>query len=195
MVWEHYMNKIQKYARFLELFCLIIVLPLLILSFLYKWFGGDIPIYQDISDCAKKVTLYTGLSFFYPTTPSAPSTIMTRVLAALTDGISLCLFLWGCFSFIKLLRFYEQGELFSLNTMSLLNKLSRIAFAWTLYEPIKFTLLSFITSASSHNGIRIISLGVTSNDIFHIFIVGFFLVITSLMHEAYELKNENDLTV
>ena len=157
-----FMNKIQKYAHFLELFCLIIVVPLLVLSFLYKWFYGDIPVYHDIADCAKKVTVYTGLSLFYTATPLLPSTkIITRLLAALIDGISLGLFLWGCFSFIKLLRLYKQGELFSHNTMSLLNKLSRIAFAWTLYEPIKFTLLSFVTTASIHNGIRIISLGIT----------------------------------
>lgn len=190
------MKKIKKYARFLELFCLFVIIPLLILSFLYKWFYGEIPVYHDIADCAKKVTMYTGLSIFYPATQSANSTpIMTRMLAAFIDSISLGLFLWGCYCFINLLRYYKQGELFSLNTMSLINKLSRIAFAWTLYEPLKFTLLTFVTTASLHNGMRIISLGLTSNDVFHIFIVGFFLVITSLMHEAYELKNEHDLTV
>lgn len=190
------MNKIQRYARFLEIFCLVIVVPLLVLSFLYKWFYGDIPVYLDIADCAKKVTVYTGLSFFYTATPLLPSTTMvTRLLAACIDGVSLGFFLWGCLTFIKLLRLYKRGELFTLNTMALLNKLSRIVFVWTLYEPIKFTLLSFVTTASLHNGVRIISLGLTSNDIFHMFIVGFFLVITSLMHEAYEIKNEHDLTV
>lgn len=35
----------------------------------------------------------------------------------------------------------------------------------------------------------------TSHDIIHLFIVRFFLIITSLMQEAYDLKNEHDLTV
>jgi len=73
--------------------------------------------------------------------------------------------------------------------------MSKIIFAWAVYEPLKFTLLSIVTILSNQEGQRVIALGFTSNDVINIFVVGFFLIITSLMHEAYELKSENDLTI
>ena len=190
------MSTIKAYARFLEIFCIVLVIPISSVSFIYKWFGGNIPIYYDIADCSKKVTVYTGLSFVYKSAPSQTAlAIAARLLGTLIDGLSVALLLWGCIYFIKVLRYYQQGEIFSANTISLFNKMSRIAFAWALYEPFKFTLLSIVTTLSNQEGQRVISLGFTSNDVIHIFIVGFFLIITSLMHEAYTLKNENDLTV
>ena len=190
------MRTIKSYARFLEIFCLVIVLPLTTIAFIYKWFGGALPVYYDIADCSKKVTVYTGLSFVYNSAPSQSAIeIASRILGALIDGVSIALLLWGCFCFIKVLRYYQRGELFTANTIALFNKMSRIAFAWALYEPFKFTLLSIVTTLSNQEGQRVIALGFTSNDVIHIFIVGFFLIITSLMHEAYELKNEHDLTV
>ena len=43
-----------------------------------------------------------------------------------------------------------------------------------------------------HHGI---AFGVTSSDVINIFIVGFFLIIASLMQEAAKLQDEHDLTV
>ena len=190
------MNSLKSYSRFLEIFCFVIVLPSTAAAFLYKWFGGAMPIYYDIADCSKKVTIYIGLSFVYNSAPSqSVLTLVSRLLGALIDGVSVALLIWGCFCFIRVLRYYQRGELFTANTIALFNKMSRIAFAWALYEPFKFTLLSIVTTLSNQEGQRVIALGFTSNDVIHIFIVGFFLIITSLMHEAYELKNEYDLTV
>jgi hypothetical protein len=190
------MNTIKMYARFLEVFCLSIGIPLVVLSFFYKWFYGALPLYRDISDCTKKVTIYTGLNVLYPTATISPTdSIIIRVLAACIDGISVSLLLWGCICFIRVLRNYQQGELFSSTTITLFNKMSRIAFVWAIYEPLKFTFLSFITTIGMPSGMHSIVFGITSNDIVHIFIVGIFLIITSLMHEAHELKSEHDLTV
>jgi hypothetical protein len=191
------MSTIKSYARFLEIFCLSLVIPVLTTSFIYKWFGGKMPVYSDIADCSRKVTIYTGLSYVYNTPPSQQAifTFISRLLGAFIDGISWALLLWGCLCFIKVLRFYQRSEIFSANTLALFNKMSRIAFAWTVYEPLKFTLLSIVTTLSNQEGQRVIALGFTSNDVVHIFMVGFFLIITSLMQEAYTIKNENDLTV
>lgn len=191
------MSTIKSYARFLEIFCLSLVIPVLTASFIYKWFGGQMPVYSDIADCSRKVTIYTGLSYVYNTPPSQQAifTFASRLLGSFIDGISWALLLWGCLCFIKVLRFYQCNEIFSANTLALFNKMSRIAFAWTVYEPLKFTLLSIVTTLSNQEGQRVIALGFTSNDVVHIFMVGFFLIITSLMQEAYTIKNENDLTV
>lgn len=172
------------------------VVPLILISFAYKWFCGAIPVYCDVTMYTKKVTLYTGLSFFYQNSAFSPlMTFLVRVLGALVDGVSVALLLCGCLYFVKALRYYQQGELFSANTIALFHKMVRIAFVWTVYEPIKFTLLSFVTTCASPAGQRVITIGITSQDVIHIFIVGFALIITSLMQEAYALKNEHDLTV
>jgi len=188
------MNKIKLYSRFLELF-LAVGIVLIVGSCIFKWFSGDIPVYRDIADSTKHTRLYAGLGYFYTTNHIPAPSLLIRILAFFIDGISIALFVWGCVCFLKLLRFYRSGELFSANTLALYTKLSRIAFAWTLYNPIKFTLLSFVTTINNPHGARLIAIGFNSDDIFHIFIVGFFLVITSLMQAAYELKHEQDLTV
>lgn len=153
------------------------MVPLAIISFFYKWFGSAIPLYTDTANNSSSVSL------------------CAHFVGALVEGISVGLLLWGGICFIKTLRYYQKGELFSANTLALFHKMSRIAFAWTFYEPIKITLLSFITTSANPVGQRVITIEFTSHDIIHIFIVGCFLIITSLIHEAYTLKNEHDLTV
>lgn len=191
------MKRLQSYARLFAYFCYIIVLPLILISFIYKWFLGSLPLYNDIATYTKKVSIYTGLGFFYQgaTQPNQVMLIMVRSIGALIDAVSIGLIVWGCFCFIKLLSYYQRNELFSANTLALFKKISRIAFAWVIYEPIKFTLLSFVTTMTNPVGQRIITIGITSNDVIHICIVGFFWIITSLMHEAYLMKSEQDLTI
>ena len=189
------MNNIKFYARFLEIMCIGIIWPLTAAAFIYKWFGQSMPVYNDIADCSKRVTAYYGINFVYSSYHTVISLTASRLLGVLIDSISLALLLWGCICFIKLLHYYQRGEIFTSDTITLFNKISRIAFAWALYEPFKFTLLSIVTSLAHQEGTRVIALGLTSNDVIHIVIVGFFLIITSLMQEAYTLKNENDLTV
>jgi len=190
------MNKIKSYARVLELMCIFVGIPFIVGAFLFKWFCGDFPIYSDAIDCTIHSRLFTGIGYFYNAVyAQMPPPMVVRLVAAAVDGISIGLFLWGSICFIRLLRYYSAGELFSANTLALYTKLSRILFAWTLYNPLKFTLLSYITTMLNPAGKRVIAIAFNSDDIFYIFIVGFFLVITSLMQEAYNLKHEQDLTV
>lgn len=98
------MNKIRSYARFMELLFLFIGIPLIIGSFIFKWFYGGIPIYSDIADSAKHTRLYAGIGYFYTATHAPAPSIFIRIMAALVDGISIGLFLWGCVCFVRLLR-------------------------------------------------------------------------------------------
>ncbi|PKN03255.1 hypothetical protein CVU75_03190 [Candidatus Dependentiae bacterium HGW-Dependentiae-1] len=187
------MNMLKTFASFLRILCLIAI-PLLIGIFLIKWFAGPIPIYSDVNDSIKQTRLYAGVGYWYMGGLTLPSLII-RILAALVDGVSIALFSWGMLCFVKLLRLYNQNEIFSETTMTLYAKISRILFAWTIYNPIKFTLLSIITTLAHPAGKRVIALAISSDDIYHIFITGFFVWITSIMYTAYTLKQEHDLTV
>ena len=157
------MKKLRLYAYFLQLFCLLLVLPLIIVAFFYKWLQPVMPVYSDIADGAKQVRLYIGLLYAY--TPSCywlPSPVLVRILGALIDGVSVVLFCWGCIYFVQLLHYYKRNELFSLRTLSIFHSLSRIVFFWALYNPVKLTLLSIVTTFFSPTGQRIIVFGITS---------------------------------
>jgi len=185
------MNSVQKYARFLRLLFLIIGIPLIVISFILKWFCKSIITYNNIK---YSIVSEACLNPFMLETKIVPS-VMIRFLSAAVDGISVILFLWGCICFIGILNHYSKGELFSEKIINLYRKIGRIALAWTVYNPLKFTLLSVLTTINNPAGQRLISVCLRGEDIFHILIVGFFIIINSLMREAYELKREQDLTV
>jgi hypothetical protein len=190
------MNNIKVYARFLELFSLFLVVPLVIVAFFYKWLQPAIPVYNDVADGVKQVRLYAGV-LFASQEPSCwlPAPLLARLLGGFVDVLSLVLFCWGCWHFVRLLRCYRHGELFTQKTVYHFVVLSRIAFVWTLYNPLKLMLLTLITSYFNPAGQRIIAVGITAGDVENIFIVGLFLIIASLMQEAARLQNEHDLTV
>ena len=121
--------------------------------------------------------------------------ILSRVIGAVVDLVSLGLFFWGLICFIQVLRLYKKGEIFSLQTFTLFRKISRIAFAWAIYTPINSMIMSLVATFHNPVGQRVLSVSINSGDIINIFIVGFILVVTSLMYEGYMLKQEQDLTV
>lgn len=190
------MKSIKVYARFLELFSLFVVIPFVVVAFLYKWIQPEMPIYSDVADGAKQVRLYAGVLYVYQGPAgwvSAP--LLARFLGVIIDGISVGLFCYGCWAFIRLLRAYKQGELFTPRTLAYFMTLSRVTFVWALYNPLKLLLLSIVTTYFNPVGQRVIAFGVTSGDIINIFVVGLFLIIASLMQEASRLQDEHDLTV
>lgn len=174
---------IKTYARFLELLCILFFGPLLVISFFMRWFGQEtIPNYGAMGCCSLHG------SHMHPS-------MSIRFIAAGIDSISLILLLWGGICFVRILRNYRNGELFSAKTLALYTYTSRIAFAWALYSPIQYTLLSLATSIQNPAGHRVVALCFSSNDIVHIFVVGLFWVLTSLMQEAHKLQQDLDLTV
>lgn len=176
-------HPLKTYARLLELVCLGIFGPFLIIQFFMRWFGhASIPNYGFTNCCSFHAT------HLHPT-------LGVRLAAAAVDGLSLALLLWAGFCFVRILRNYRAGEIFSATTLSLYTKTTRLAFAWALYSPISYSLLSVVTSIHNPVGYRNLSFCLSSADVIHIFIVGFFWLITALMQEALKLQQDLDLTV
>lgn len=181
------MKSIKKYAWFLEIFSIVIIIPSTVIFSISMWF-------DDISGFDKFHKFWASFSYTYETNTAAMP-VLSRILAVAIDGVSLGLFLWGLFCFIKVLRCYRSGEIFTLKIFSLFKKMSRIAFAWAVYAPIKYMLISIVSTLHNPVGQRVISVRISSDDIINIFVVGFFLIITSIIHKGFLLKNEQDLTV
>jgi len=182
-------NTVQKYAYPLKFSLVIIGIPFVIGSFIYKWVFHSISVFNKI-----KLTsmISTGLS---TSGISLSPPLALRLLAAAIEGISVILLTYGIVYFIKLLSNYCKGELFSEEIILCYRKIMWAALAWTIYNPLSLMILSIVTTINNPPGQRIISLTLQGKDIFHIFIVGSFLIINSLMQEAYKLKREQDLTV
>ena len=181
------MKSIKTHAKFLEVFCLVVVFPGLIIGSVLKWVDQ----FYGFGAFHK---FWSGISYSYQSSSEAMP-ILSRILTTLIDGISLGLLLWGLFCFLKILRCYRRGQVFTLATFSLFRKISRIAFAWAIYALVKSTLLTLVATIHNPPGQRIIEITIGSNEIINILIVSFFLIVTSIMHEGYLLKNEQDLTV
>ena len=182
------MNNIKSYVRFLDIFCKFVLIPLMVLAFMWKW-TRDLKCVPHFISTWSSVVSYSWESNI----ESMP--ILSRLLGMLVDSVSYGLIVLGFFYFLKLLQCYREGELFSLEIFSLFRKLSRIAFAFTIYEFVSYILMSLISTLHNPPGERMIAVRINSSDVNNIFIVGCFLVITSIMYEGYKLKKDQDLTV
>ena len=89
---------IKSYARFLQNFCLFVVIPLFVIAYFYKWLSPTIPVYSDIADGVKQVNLFAGVvrKYMVPNF-SFHSPMLSRILGIIIDGISV-FFLCGVLS-------------------------------------------------------------------------------------------------
>jgi hypothetical protein len=180
------LKSIKSRARFLELF-LFFCIPLIIGSFIYTWTYGMI----------KDFSATDGLSALLPppTICTASLSMFERLLGMFVDGVSVFLLVWALFCFIRILQGFQRGEIFAQHTLYLFAKMSRVVFAWALYDFFESIPLSLATTISHPVGHRVLGVSITSSNVINIFIVGCFLVISSIIYEGVRLKNEQDLTI
>lgn len=121
--------------------------------------------------------------------------LMYRVLGLMVDSVALGILWAGISAFNRLIKQIQVGNVFSSRVVQLLHKLSRIALCWALYNPVRTTLLSAITTFYKGPGNRVISLTISTADLTNIAIFLCFILITALMQEGNKLKQEQDLTI
>jgi hypothetical protein len=184
------MKSVGFYAKLLKIISIFLVIPTIIFSFYYKWFLGS-----GIEAVLKKHDFWCGVSYTFDSNILSPVPMISKILALLVDGFSYIIFILGFIYFIKILNYYQQGKIFSEQTFLAFKWISRLAFLRAIYTPIKYSLLSIITTFHNPVGQRVLSATIGSDDIFNIFIVGFFLLITSIMYEGYKIKKEVDQTI
>lgn len=176
------MKTIKKYALFLKLFSIVIVIPLMLFIFiknLMSWFEAPIPV---------KIMLR------FPILTKTISPI-TKAVGVIIDLVPFFIFFLGILYFIKILNFLKKDMAFTADVFYAFKKLTSIAFIWVIYHPISYTLLGLVMTLNNPKGYRYLSFIFTSADALNILLFGLFLIITSLMHEGLKLKEEQDLTV
>jgi len=178
------MTNIARYARCIERISLFL-LPVPVLLLVFKWtygvFNSNNPLH-----CFPD----SDISFSMRTMP-----LVARIAGVCVDSLSVIIFLAGMYYIARIMRLFQQGETFSLATISLFKTISKLALANAIYSPLSVTLLTLIATLHNPSGQRYLVTGISGVDIVNIFLVGFFFIITSVMHEGYRLKIEQDLTV
>jgi len=183
---------VSRYARYLEGLGVISGIFLIVL-FLLKWTMGDfLGVNLFLSD--------TWLAYSYGPSVSAQIFLHSlplthRIAGFLVDGISVLLILLGFYYAIKIMHCFRKNEVFSLKTLSFFHSISKIAFAYALFSPIHYSLLCLVGSLHNPPGQRYLVIGLGTGDLINLLIFLFFLVITSVMKEGYQLQEEQNLTV
>jgi uncharacterized membrane protein YidH (DUF202 family) len=186
------MKSIKVRARFLELISLFIGLPVIVIAFFYKWTYGTI---SDFSFDGFHASFSPNPLQASPEIATASLPLFARALGILVDGIGVGLLIMVIFKFISIMRAFQRGETFSQHTMFLFTRMSRFIFVWAIYDFFKSIPLSLATTICNPAGHHVLAVSITSSNISNIFIVGCFLVISSIIYEGVRLKDEQDLTV
>ncbi len=118
-----------------------------------------------------------------------------RLLGLLVDSGMFCIAAGGAITFVQMMRRIRSGEFFSPRIIGLLKRLSMLALAWAIFNPVRYMLLSVITSWHLGTGNRVLALAIGSNDIMNVVIFASFVLITALIQEGYALQQERDLTI
>jgi len=190
------MKRFVGVSKFLEWFCKLVVIPVAMFGFIYKWTT------ISLVDFNNKCSFDIGVGYFFDATGGSTDSLInisapliSKLLGALLESISLVLFLIGFFYFVRVLKLYQNGKIFSHGSFLIFKKIAWVALVWTIYAPVKHMLMSVIMTMFNPVGERMISLGFNTTDMVNIFLVGLLYFITAMIYEGYTLKSESDLTV
>ncbi len=189
------MKNIGVYARWLKWFSLVAVVPFIVFDLIYSWCLDKVNLCHKewLTEFAYCEGIVSDAQIWAATLGEMP--FWHKVMGFGVDAVSYVLLLWDFVLFIRLLSLYQKGVVFSLPAFDLIRRMSRIAFAWALYAPIKKMILSLVATLHKGVGNRVISISFSSGDVYNIFFVGVLFVVASLMYEGYKLKCDQDLTV
>lgn len=118
----------------------------------------------------------------------------TDIIIISIKGISMTIFYIGCYYLIKVLKFKNLNEVFSIQKIALLKKAGKLIISSAWVGSFTITLSWFQEGFKSIGNIK-------SNNEFIYFIyfsaiIGLFLFIFSkILKKAVEFKQENDLTI
>ncbi len=128
-----------------------------------------------------------------PVTQELPA--INRFFAFLAELIPLAAMLLGLVKLRSLFGCYENGQIFTEQTVKCFRGLGRILIVWVLCNICKTTLLSLILSLPNPPGKRMITVAIGSPEFSSLFIGGVILVITWVMDEARIIKEDQALII
>ena len=118
-----------------------------------------------------------------------------RLWGFLFDGVAIGILAVGFWFFIKLMAQFKNGSVFSIDVIELLSKLAKVIFWFALYVPVNRAIVSLIIMFQNPSGQRFFVPSYMVGDAFILAASYFFMILTSLIYESCQLKEEHDLTI
>lgn len=178
------MNSYKRYAFAVQILSSIMIVFTATITFAY-WFLPEA--YQKFNS--------NGLLLTCDNANTATLTVSQKLIGFFVSGISTGLIIFALFLIIKLMKFIQKNEYFSLHAIGLLKRITKIALLYTIYTPLCNTILSVILSFNNPPGQRVITLTFGSAEILNIIIFCFMFLIMTIFQKGYELKHEQELTI
>lgn len=177
------LERIRKASRRLELACLVLTVISPLTVILYWVFFDYLPPHVQ------------AMVHQAAASPDHPVVWSNRLLAAVVSLLPTAAVVYGLSALIRLLRLYQAGRIFSLENVACFRKLGRsmimLAGAGFLSTPLLGLALTF----NWPPGRRLLTIGLTSNEILALLVGGVILLISWVMDEGRLLAEDNALIV
>lgn len=119
----------------------------------------------------------------------------TRLLAFLVSLLPISVMMYLFKNLQKLFGYYAKGNYFTEQNIVIFKRLGYSIFAWMIMNLIHDCLLSVVLTYLNPPGSRLISVSLSSTDIFYGLIAVMVIVISHVMHEGLKLSNEQAHTI
>lgn len=178
------MNTYKKYACAVQLLSVVVVISNILLTIMHWFFPAMYTsVCQDM-----------GFAFAQDYN-TAPFTWGQMLGGFLIESIASMILIYGLFQVIPLMNAIKKNNYFTLETITLFARITKMTCLYAMYTMMSTTLLSLITSLHNAPGERMILVRFGGADLANIMIFCFMFLMMSIFKKGYELKHEQELTI
>ena len=113
----------------------------------------------------------------------------------IVEAIASILIIYGFFLVIQLMSHIKKNQYFTLETITLLKRITKIALIYVIYAVLCSSLLSVITSLHNKPGEVVLTLGFGTSDVINVMVFCLMFLMMTIFQKGYELKHEQELTI
>ncbi|MGJ3493205.1 hypothetical protein PsalN5692_02190 [Piscirickettsia salmonis] len=172
--------KIRRVSFVIQCLCWLIIITLPIPYIIYWLYNGT-----WAEQPASALSVSTIIELGYP----------LRSLIFATSFLPVTTYIFACYQLIRIFKNYAVGQIFVLDNVRHYRHLGLAALIWAILTPLSKSLLSILTTYMNPPGYRFFNLQFNDGTIIALFIGLMLIVISWVMREACQLKQQQELTI
>lgn len=191
-------RNVSLFFRYIFQLIMIILPVLVVLSWLYA--PHELILLMGFIKINAIPTHYLGTHLFSP--QGMPENIIMhtltmneKILACLVDFLPTIVQLFVLYFLIKLFKLYEQGQIFSLQHVKYIRNIGYALLAGQIIEPIYQALMGIVLTLNNPPHHHFFSITLGQNNIGLLLTALLVILISWIMAEAYQLQEEQKLTI
>jgi len=118
-----------------------------------------------------------------------------KVSGFMVEAFASALLIYGLLLVIQLMSLIKVNQYFTLATITLLKRISKIALLYCVYAVICGMALSVITTLHNQPGERVVAITFGTADLINIMVFCCMFLMMTIFQKGYEMKHEQDLTI